>query len=166
MKTWGQLSWIFLELLFLTSSRPHRAKITPWSYLHGNLGWNSPLKAAGTGAGLSKLLPHFMPALVPGFTQECVGQGDFVGTINNGGDIWDLSHYYPDCKITRSTAWTWWGELADGLERDSVVRSEAERASGEPTLKSTGIQQAWWCSTALLVPCGCWPLPTHFSLLA
>lgn len=38
----------------------------------------------------------------------------------------------------------------NGLEQDGVARGQTERASREPSLKSTDVQQAWWvlCSAA------------------
>lgn len=138
--------WGFAPLV-LTSPGLHRAKITARPCFHGQPGCDSSLKVVDTSAGLSscsKQLPRFTPALVPDFTQECVGQGDFIRTIDNGGHIYDLTRYYPDCKTTWSRAWTWKRKQANGLERDSVARGQAETASREPSLKHTAAQLACW----------------------
>lgn len=113
-------------LLFLTSPIPHWAKSTSRPCFHGNPGCDSPLKSVNSAAGLSshsKLLACFMPSLVPGFTQECVGWGDFIRTINNGGDI-----------IRPSPLLSWQvkssnikGKQANGLEHDSVPKVQAEK---------------------------------------
>lgn len=137
--------WSFAPL-FLTSPIPRGQKIPRPSFL-GNPGCDSPLKSVNISAGLSscsKLLACFMPSLVPGFTQECLGWGDFIRTINNGGDMLDLHHYYPDCKTTCSRAWTLKESRQTVLSTTVLPVLRLRMVFGEPSQKSMDLQQVWW----------------------